>query len=223
VYSAPVGLWAAAFWLGSPLVLALGSSAYIDVGLTLFVTVGMYAFFNWLSDRERMWLVVAGVCTGLAAGSKYMGLFFLGAIGLSVWWVGLRARDWKSPAIFFATSIGVAAPWYYRNFYYTGGALYPFFADMSGGGLWNLADLQEQIANLQSYGTGRTLASLTSLSWNLAWHPHEFGSEVSLSPFLLMVFPITLCVGATDTRSRALCLVILAYVICWFLFAQNLR
>ncbi len=48
-----VGLWAAALWLGSPVVLYLGAVAYIDVGLTLFVTCATYAFFKWAQEHDE--------------------------------------------------------------------------------------------------------------------------------------------------------------------------
>src|SRR6185295_15051266 len=37
-FSERVGLWAAALWLGNPIVLLVGTWAYIDAGLSLFAT-----------------------------------------------------------------------------------------------------------------------------------------------------------------------------------------
>jgi len=71
-FNARVGLWGAALWLSNPLVLWLGASAYIDVSLAMFLTLAVYAFFNWFQFRSTSWLLVSAAFFGFPArqGSK---------------------------------------------------------------------------------------------------------------------------------------------------------
>jgi hypothetical protein len=95
MFSPRVGLWSAGLWLANPLVLWLGASALIDVGLTMFVCLAAYALFLWIGSKDRKWLALSGVFTGLSAASKHNALFFLGAFSLVVAYVGLRQRQSK--------------------------------------------------------------------------------------------------------------------------------
>ena len=78
---------AAALWLAGPTVIRFATTAYIDVGLTLFVLGGAYGLFRWIERRELGWLLFAAFSTGMAAGCKYSGLFFLlfYALKVSLW------------------------------------------------------------------------------------------------------------------------------------------
>lgn len=46
-WSPAAGLWAAALWLSNPLTLWLAATAYIDLGLTCFVTLAFYCAWKW--------------------------------------------------------------------------------------------------------------------------------------------------------------------------------
>ncbi|MDQ5824243.1 MAG: glycosyltransferase family 39 protein [Chloroflexota bacterium] len=92
MFSPRVGLWSAGLWLANPLVLWLGASALIDIGLAMFVCLAAYALLLWIESNDRKWLVLSGVFTGFSAASKHNALFFLGAFSLVVAYVGLRRR-----------------------------------------------------------------------------------------------------------------------------------
>ena len=77
LYGSRVGPWASALWLGNPLIVWLGTSTYIDTVLALFVTASLYCWERWAREDERLWIGLAGVFVGLAAATKYLGLFFL--------------------------------------------------------------------------------------------------------------------------------------------------
>src|SRR5439155_22708409 len=50
-----LGCAAAVLWLAHPLILELGSTAYVDIGLTCFVFLGVYALGLFWSGREAFW------------------------------------------------------------------------------------------------------------------------------------------------------------------------
>jgi hypothetical protein len=86
------GLAVAAFWLGNPLVLWLGESAYVDICLVSFVFLGVYGLRVFWEQREVQWWYLAMALLGLGAGVKLPGLFFIiigGCLGL---WLTLKPR-----------------------------------------------------------------------------------------------------------------------------------
>lgn len=223
-FSPSVGLLAAALWLATPMVIWLGASAGIDVGLAAFLTLGTCAFFNWTRTRDKAWLILSGVFIGFAAGSKYSALIFLGCLGLSTLYRALRERDWSYPVIFGAISVGVAAPWYLFNWYYSGNPVFPFFGELFGYRMWSPADLLHQMDELGSWGTGRTLSSFILLPWNLVFNQEKFHlSEAALLPFYLLSLPIILLVAIKNNSIRGLVGLSLTYLIYWFFSAQIIR
>ena len=76
-----MGWLAAALFLGNPIVVYLAGTGYIEAGLTLFVTAGLFCLDRWRSAGGRGWLILAAVLTATACDVKYLGLFFLGIAG----------------------------------------------------------------------------------------------------------------------------------------------
>ena len=73
-FSRRAGLWAAAIFVGNPFILYLASNAYIDIGVTLYLTLSLYALAVWFSERRRGWLLLCGAFCGFAVGTKYTAL-----------------------------------------------------------------------------------------------------------------------------------------------------
>lgn len=239
LFSRRAGVWAAALWLGNPLVLFLGASAHVDIGLALFVTLSLYAFWKWLAARhEWHWLVLAAVFGGFAAGTKYLALFFLMMLGVVTLVIGVRERRYSPPLVFGLVAALVAAPWYARNMYYTGNPVFPVFTEVFGANEWdpargNLPDVPAESPSSSS-GTatavGRALLlpakvlgtmgsrSFTDIRRLLAL-PYEltFNSSntyASFSPIYLFLFPFVLLLGLKEARLRGM--VILVGVYFWF-------
>jgi len=222
-FSQRTGTWAAAIFLSNPMVLWLGTSAYIDIGLTLFVVMGIYALFNHIYFKERSWLILGALFIGCSAGSKYSALFFLILFGLFTFYIGFRERKFLYPFIFLATAIGVAFPWYFRNWYYTGNPVFPFLGQVFGYGLWNQQDLQRQLHDLMVvHGAGKTFQSLLLLPWNLAFHQPVFLMEAPYSKIYLFALPFFV-VSLFRSKTRELSVLILLYTFFWFSTAQLLR
>jgi 4-amino-4-deoxy-L-arabinose transferase-like glycosyltransferase len=217
------GLWAAAIWLGSPLVVNFGTVAFIDSGLTLFVVASAYSFFKWMGQgTSRSWLVLCGVFAGFAAGSKYSALFFVALFGLAVAYCGVRERRWAPVLTFGLAAALVAGPWYVYNAVQTGNPVFPFFGQLLSYGPWNAADLAGQMGEMRSYGVGRSAGDLLRLPWNMASNPAAFHMEAPLSPSLWLL-PIMLVVGALTKPLRGILVVTLSYVVFWFLSIQVAR
>ncbi|HMH50838.1 MAG TPA: phospholipid carrier-dependent glycosyltransferase [Candidatus Acidoferrum sp.] len=214
------GLWAAALWLGSPLVVTFGTIAFIDSGLTLFVTASAYAFFKWMSEGgTRGWLLLSGVCAGFAAGAKYSALFFVAVFGLAVAYRSARERRW-TPLLTFGLAAGlVGGPWYVYNALQTGNPVFPFFGRFFSYGPWTAGDLAAVTAVMRQYGLGQSLGDFLRLPWNLATQPAAFHLEAPLSPAYGLL-PAVLVVGALTRSLRGVLAVTLGYVVFWFLTVQ---
>jgi len=75
-----IGILSAAIFINIPLVGQLSATCYNDLGLALFMVLSVFAFINWLSSpgKEKSgWLLLCGILTGLALGTKYFAITFL--------------------------------------------------------------------------------------------------------------------------------------------------
>ena len=115
-HGARSGWLAAAFLLGSPIVLHLATVTYVDAALTLFVTAGFYAL-----DREEP--ALSGFFFGAACSVKYHGGYFA-VIALVIMLVRQHGR---AAARFAATCAAAALPTTLWLLIATGNPVYPFF------------------------------------------------------------------------------------------------
>lgn len=131
-----IGWWAAMLWLGNPLALWIGSKAYVDVGLSAFVTGALYAAQRWWATDDRRWAVLCGASVGLAAGTKYLGLFFFGVLAALFAVDTLRRHRWAPTLAFGLAFLVLAGPWYLRIWVTTGNPVFPFYSAVFGESEW---------------------------------------------------------------------------------------
>ncbi|WP_028314155.1 ArnT family glycosyltransferase [Desulfatibacillum aliphaticivorans] len=134
--SKPWAAFGALFYLTVPAVLKLQTIAYVDLGLAFFVCACVLALFKWMEQGYGVngWLILAGVCMGLAVGTKPNGILAWGLMCLLV--VYFAARDaeqaqWKAVwwgGLFFLCALIVVSPWYIKNYIQVGNPLYPLFS-----------------------------------------------------------------------------------------------
>lgn len=78
-FDGKVGLLSAVIFLNIPLVSQLSTLCYNDLGLALFIFLAIFAFINWYSEpsKEKLsWLILCGIFTGLALGTKSLAITF---------------------------------------------------------------------------------------------------------------------------------------------------
>jgi hypothetical protein len=212
--SFPMAGWlAAAIFLGSPIVVHLAGTAYIEPGLTLFVTAGLYAMDRWRLGGGRGWLVLAAAFTATAADVKYLGLFFLGVAGLEVIFAGGRSRPaaarLQEILLFSAVAMAFLAPWYGRIYAYTGNPLFPFLEKAFGESVWTLR------AFLDLPGEQRRLLWLARLPWDLVFERHLYGQQPPFSPFYLASLPLLAVGSVRDGKIRLWLLLAVSWVLVW--------
>jgi hypothetical protein len=198
--------WAAVVFGGTALYVWEAPAAFIDLGLALWTSL---AFF-WATRTERgsAPAVLAGICAGLAAGSKFTGLIAATLAGLAA--LAVCAPDWKRGLGRLVTvggiALGVAAPWYLRNLAFTGDPIYPLAAALFG------LPAAPTLSGL-TYGIGQDLLHLLSSPFDLLARGDAFDQGWAAGPVYLALGPI----GALVTRMRRLALVLVGSVAGWWL------
>jgi 4-amino-4-deoxy-L-arabinose transferase-like glycosyltransferase len=227
------GYLAAAAYLGSPIVVHLGTSAYVEAGLTLFTTAGLYALWRYRQssrlngrlneEAARAWLVLAAVFGASAAGVKYLGLFFLAVIALGLTQAILtRPRRPSRLLLFAAVAAAVLLPVYGRILYYTGNPVFPYLPGLFGHSSWDPVTVRP-LAGTFGTGLGRALHTLATLPWDVVFARGKAGSQPPFSPLLLLAIPLLAFVVLRDRRVRPWLLLACAYAALFPLLPRDAR
>ncbi|TET07558.1 glycosyltransferase family 39 protein, partial [Candidatus Aerophobetes bacterium] len=121
-FSSKVGLFSAAIFYTIPAVAYLSTTAYVDLGLTFYAFLALYAFINWAATNKRGWLIVSAIMSGLCAGSKYAGF-----LPMTILVLGILFQSWfikkeklitvGKNLLLFVLLAGLAGSfWYVRDF-----------------------------------------------------------------------------------------------------------
>jgi len=112
---------------GSTLV-GMMPSGYVDWFALLFGFCVLVGMDQWRLKGERKWLIIAGLFSGLALGTKYTaGIILLAGCGLIFWQTRLNLRILiKESAAYLIPAIFTNIPWWVKNLVATGNPFYPF-------------------------------------------------------------------------------------------------
>lgn len=122
-------------FLSTPIVIKLSTIPYVDLALAFYSTGALLALLRWRDEKAVKWLIFSAVFAGLAAGTKYNGLYIPLILAFMILYVSRNDRPLKALLIFISVSIAVASPWYVKNAIQTGNPFYPLFFNISFGGL----------------------------------------------------------------------------------------
>lgn len=233
-FSPAAGLWAAALWLAHPLAHYQAASAYVDLVLALFGLLAVVAWEAWRegraagAERSGGWLVLAGAAGGFAAATKYLGLLWLGALGL----VGLAGRPWRrrlaAAAVVGLVALAVGGPWYLRIHHHTGNPVHPMLGSLLGGGdAGSLYDRALGVSDAPSAGEGvaqlaggavRALArpaELPRFAWRASFDRRGFSNQSPLAPWHLVLVPLAAAFSWHDRRLLRWLLLVAVYALLW--------
>lgn len=170
------GWMPAVMLLGTPMVLVLATFAYIDLVWALYSFLGLYALINWTEERDPAWLVLSAILSGFAVGSKYNALGYTGILFLFVTWSARqrgRRELFRSVLIFGGVVLAIGAPWYVKNWVWTGNPFYPLFF---GGPGWPLERVHISITYLAGFGTGRSVLDYLLLPISIFFNQEKFAT-----------------------------------------------
>jgi hypothetical protein len=182
------GLLAAALFASIPIVLVEATTAYIDLGLTLFVLAAFLCFINWLQTRQGYWLLWSGAMCGFSCNMKYFGALFFG--WLLLWAIGDMAKRKEvqlKPLLGFCALTAVLGGFYYiRNWFWVGNPVYPFAYEIFGGKGWTLEMAQAYARDQEAFGFGKGPLDWLLLPFRASWSPLNFlfntGQGIAIFP-----------------------------------------
>jgi hypothetical protein len=193
-FSSAAGWIAVGAFLGNPIVAHLAGTDYVEPGQALFAAAAVYALERWRESGLRGWLVLAGAFAGGVAGTKYFGLFFVGAVALAALLLAPDGRRWRALLIAAASSLVVLGPWYARILVWTGSPLFPFYPEIFGASPWAFSAPPRPWA--------ARLADWISLPWNAIADRAKTGMQPPWSPVDLLALPLLAWVALRERRVR---------------------
>ncbi len=224
LFSARVGLWAAALFFSTPLVSWLSTTAFIDAAVTMYLASTTLVFFQWRESRQNGLLWAAGLLTGAAIAAKLNALLGLPVIGLVLLWDLFRSHQPVRERVkgFTGYILGVclvAGPGFALCYVLSGNPFYPLpvlskLFKRSAGPAATL------IANSNDFGIGSSPAALVKLPFAFTFASHQFGEALpsgalGLALVLAPLALITALAGGAAARRAAILLgVCVVYVSC---------
>ena len=177
--------------LGVPTLPFWASAAYTDVAWAAFETLCILGLVLWLEEKAPERLALAGLCLGLALGTKSLALMLVPIAGLAIVIEQRRTpRSWLRNLItFFMPAALVGGSWYLRNLLLAGNPLYPL---VWGGPEWPAERVGLLSAYLQSFGLGRRPLDYALLPLRIFVRPVYFGTfarSLEFPSFLFLLAP----------------------------------
>lgn len=176
-----VGRVGRALVLGAPAFLWQMFSAYADLATALYASLGVFALAYAMQEGSRRWLWASGVLMGFALATKYTALLTAGLWGVvGLVWLLRAGQSELTPTLVGAGLLAgvIGAPWYLRNYLWTGNPVYPFAYEIFGGKNWSQAQADAYRNDQLKFGLGREPAQLLLAPWNLSASPAPFADPI---------------------------------------------
>jgi len=133
------GLAAALIFATTPAVIYGAGTGQVEIRNALFVMVATSALAKMVRTGDWRFVVVAALMAGFFAGSKYTGLLFVAAAGLTLltW-----RRNFLFAVIFGVVAFVAGGQWYLWNWLHTGDPIFPLLfsvLEYKVAGIWDQA------------------------------------------------------------------------------------
>lgn len=226
-----IALLAATIFYTIPMVGTMSSTAYIDLGFTLFNILAIFTLIHWFSNNKKRWLILSGIFCGLSLGTKYTGAFTFIILIMGIVIKSLIDKKRllliiKSILAFSAISIAIFLPWAIKNFAFTGNPVYPALYNIFGGRNWDINCNQRLLTEVRRPGMGYQLRNYLVLPWNLTMYDQHFapgGPFGILGPLFLAFLPLLLFFRNIGRPLKYLILFSISYFILWAFSTQVTR
>jgi 4-amino-4-deoxy-L-arabinose transferase-like glycosyltransferase len=208
-YSQNAAPIAAALFIGSPIVLHLGTILYVDMALALFVTAGFCALDLALTESRRRPLLLSAFFFGAACGVKYLGGYF--AVVAFVIVLIARRRD----ALAFATITAAAAlPTTIWLVIATGNPLFPFASRLFGASDWLLRIEPTP---------GNKLLNTLRVAWDVTFARARMDGQPPMTPLLIAMILVVAAIAIRNTRARIVIAMSAVYLAIFAFLPQDTR
>ncbi|MCA9935281.1 MAG: glycosyltransferase family 39 protein [Ardenticatenaceae bacterium] len=205
------------FLFATPMILLLGTWAYNDLPLAFYSVAALYAFIRWQECGNTRWLTLGGLFAGLAMSMKYTSFITPLFIGLLLLWQYRRnlRQSWQPLLAFALPAALVAAPWYLKNWAFTGNPVYPF---VFGGRFWD--DFRAAAYSDTGSGIGFDIMAILRLPFDLTLGLRDASQDGPTGPLYLGFLPLLLLYSLrrrpqTPPALRTIALYALASYLFW--------
>lgn len=176
-----------AVMISMPSLFLLAAWAYTDLALAFYSLAALFAAWRVHQSGDRRSWMLAGAFAGLAMGVKYtsfiLPLLLVVYLVLSEW--RQRQELWRDGLRLILAAVLVAAPWYLRNWIWTGNPFYPF---LFGGRGWD-AFLAAHYAGAGT-GIGWNAVQMLLLPLNITLGQHDANFyDGRIGPLWLVLLP----------------------------------
>ncbi len=221
-------------FFSTPTFFEISASAYIDLALAGFMFFTFYAWDRWRETRLPFWFFYMAIFAGAAWATKLTGLIVLPLVVLGI---ALQGRKDNKPvqvlkhiAIFSGIVFLFMAPWWLRNYQYSGNPFLPLLMQFLGGEdrvNWDFTRAMQFNDYVELFGMGRGLMDLVLLPYNLTFHaqPHTLKFDGQIGIVFFMLIP-ALIAGVWKPRPRrwaALSICFAVLIGFWFVYFQYVR
>jgi hypothetical protein len=152
-----MGIISATVFVFVPGVMILSTLTSIDMAVTFYSFLSLYALLRWCKFPQMKWFIFSGIFCGLAVGTKYTAIlvtwFTLEMIVfIHVYFVKKKSFvNGLKHCIYFGLLVLLCfSPWLIKNIVYTGDPLYPFLSQLfksSGSHFHNYSQVVKRIGN----------------------------------------------------------------------------
>lgn len=205
-FSVRTGLAAAAIFSGSGVVTTLAGTALIELPLTLFASLAMFTFLEWVGNRSISDLSLSAIYAGLAASTKFNWAllpFFLGVLVFIVLMSEKRSFSlaFKWFIVFGVIALIVVSPWYLKSWIQTGNPLWGFFMEVFPTRNWDVLGNTYLLGFIHQPNLDLTLGNYFVAFWKISADPGSIGPVNYRLGWVMLAF-ITPAILATRFHAR---------------------
>ena len=221
-------------FFSTPTFFEISASAYIDLALAGFMFFTFYAWDRWRETRLPFWFFYMAVCAGAAWATKLTGLIILPLVVLGIALEGKKdnnpARVLKDIVIFSGIVFLFMAPWWWRNYQYSGNPFLPLLMQFLGGEdrvNWDANRALDFDHYVKLFGMGRGLWEVLLLPYNLTFQAQpytlRFDGQIGIAFFTLIPVLIAGMWKPRPPRWIALSVCFTVLIFFWFIYFQYVR
>ncbi len=223
-------------FFSTPAIMLLAGGTYIDLGLTFFVFMSVYALINWSQHNKYFWFIISAVFNGLALTTKYTGIINLFILTVFVLWKLVmkdKNRNFGNILRHFVVYLFLPClilfPWLIKNFAYTGNPFFPFLCGLFKGNNINVELAENYINHIRTYGmTIHSFFDLLILPWTITMQGIKFGGGFDVwgavwGPLFLFFLPFLFFLKKNVRIIKQLKLYVFLYFCIWILTGKVLR
>lgn len=227
--------WTAALLVaGMPVVAWEAGTAYVDVAHGLYSALGTVYAAELLIGKHRERAVVAGLCLGLALGTKHTGIAAWGSCAaLALWTVARTKGSVRGAAVALGLALLLAVPWYAKSAAMTGNPVFPFFSSVFGGREWDEWRAETYSFEQSTFGPKKSLTSIGHSVLGLAYQPGRYVNPSqtegggfptgALGFAVLAAGGVAASLGGLGRVQRATLLLVGIQFVAWFALSQQSR